>query len=96
MAFAKLRLIIIFLLGFHVLGGNWVLAIRNDDGVNFDLNYNVTWGYDHVSLFNDGKELQLSMDKSSGYFRLHVFSLSLSLTPLSLYILFSFFLRIFK
>ncbi|XP_007049742.2 PREDICTED: xyloglucan endotransglucosylase/hydrolase protein 2 [Theobroma cacao] len=36
------------------------------DIVRFDENYEITWGYDHVLLFNQGREVQLSMDISSG------------------------------
>ncbi|CAN0915393.1 Xyloglucan endotransglucosylase/hydrolase protein 2 [Linum grandiflorum] len=47
------------------------LGCRNNVVVNggetpFDENYGVTWGYDHVSQINQGTEVQLSMDRSSG------------------------------
>ncbi|XP_047330174.1 xyloglucan endotransglucosylase/hydrolase protein 2-like [Impatiens glandulifera] len=32
----------------------------------FDQNYFVTWGSDHFSNINNGKEIQLTLDKSSG------------------------------
>ncbi|PIN08218.1 Xyloglucan:xyloglucosyl transferase [Handroanthus impetiginosus] len=34
--------------------------------VPFDLNYEVTWGNDHVSILNQESEVQLSMDAQSG------------------------------
>ncbi|KAL3850411.1 hypothetical protein ACJIZ3_012293 [Penstemon smallii] len=34
--------------------------------IAFDVNYNVTWGNDHVLLFNQGRQVQLSMDVQSG------------------------------
>ncbi|CAI9300818.1 unnamed protein product [Lactuca saligna] len=34
--------------------------------VAFDQNYNVTWGNHHAQLLNQGKEVQLSLDQSSG------------------------------
>lgn len=39
---------------------------RGRGGVDFDKNYVVTWGQDHVLKLNQGKEVQLSMDHSSG------------------------------
>ncbi|XP_042490363.1 xyloglucan endotransglucosylase/hydrolase protein 2-like isoform X2 [Macadamia integrifolia] len=33
---------------------------------SFDTNYEITWGNDHVQSINQGREIQLSMDKSSG------------------------------
>lgn len=55
--------------------------------VAFDQNYNVTWGNHHAQLLNQGKEVQLSLDQSSGVlyillslspfyiFRFHVFTI---------------------
>jgi len=33
---------------------------------SFDQNYEVIWGDDHVVSLNQGKEVQLTMDNSSG------------------------------
>ncbi|XP_059625210.1 xyloglucan endotransglucosylase/hydrolase protein 2-like [Cornus florida] len=33
---------------------------------SFDVNYSITWGNDHVLPLNQGREIQLSMDKFSG------------------------------
>lgn len=35
--------------------------------LSFDQNYKVIWGDDHVVSLNHGKEIQLTMDNSSGY-----------------------------
>ncbi|XP_043719947.1 xyloglucan endotransglucosylase/hydrolase protein 2-like [Telopea speciosissima] len=32
----------------------------------FDTNYEITWGYDHVQSIDQGTQIQLSMDNSSG------------------------------
>ena len=34
--------------------------------ISFDQNYEVTWGDNHVVSLNQGKEIQLTMDNSSG------------------------------
>ncbi|XP_052623429.1 xyloglucan endotransglucosylase/hydrolase protein 2-like [Lactuca sativa] len=34
--------------------------------VSFDENYKITWGNEHVQLLNQGQEVQLSLDNSSG------------------------------
>ncbi|KAL2540752.1 Xyloglucan endotransglucosylase/hydrolase protein 2 [Abeliophyllum distichum] len=39
---------------------------RARDDVNFDVNYNITWGKDHVLSLNQGRQVQLSMDIQSG------------------------------
>jgi len=33
---------------------------------SFDENYQITWGYDHITPLHGGQEIQLSMDASSG------------------------------
>ncbi|KAL3725114.1 hypothetical protein ACJRO7_030172 [Eucalyptus globulus] len=33
---------------------------------SFDENYQITWGYDHITPLDGGQEIQLSMDASSG------------------------------
>nr|KAJ0185560.1 hypothetical protein LSAT_V11C900460460 [Lactuca sativa] len=33
---------------------------------SFDENYKIIWGNQHVQLLNQGREVQLSLDKSSG------------------------------
>lgn len=43
-----------------------VINININQEVSFDKNYVVTWGQDHVLKVNQGKEVQLSMDHSSG------------------------------
>ncbi|KAL5562116.1 hypothetical protein UlMin_031863 [Ulmus minor] len=61
--------VFLYLFVFVLLDG-WgvlVVAIReNTSDISFDQNYNVKWGFDHVLLLNQGKNVQLSMDKSSG------------------------------
>jgi len=39
---------------------------RGRGAIDFDVNYVVTWGQDHILKLNQGKEVQLSMDYSSG------------------------------
>ncbi|CAE5977198.1 unnamed protein product [Arabidopsis arenosa] len=39
---------------------------RGRGGTDFDVHYAVTWGQDHILKLNQGKEVQLSMDQSSG------------------------------
>ncbi|XP_010440650.1 PREDICTED: xyloglucan endotransglucosylase/hydrolase protein 2 [Camelina sativa] len=39
---------------------------RGRGGIDFDKNYVVTWGQNHVLKLNQGKEVELSMDQSSG------------------------------
>lgn len=36
--------------------------------IPYDVNYNIIFGNQHVVSFNQGRELQISMDKSSGIF----------------------------
>ncbi|XVF32181.1 hypothetical protein REPUB_Repub17cG0059800 [Reevesia pubescens] len=43
-----------------------VIAKTSADIVRFDENYEITWGNDHVFSLNQGTEIQLSMDISSG------------------------------
>lgn len=40
---------------------------RSEEILVFDQNYKVTWGDNHVMSLNQGKEIQLTMDNSSGY-----------------------------
>lgn len=40
---------------------------NTDTDTNFDQNYYITWGKDHFQSTNQGKEIQLSLDASSGY-----------------------------
>jgi xyloglucan:xyloglucosyl transferase len=60
-------LIFIFLLVLvpHVVQGREIR--RNEEIITFDQNYKVTWGGNHVMSINQGKEIQLTMDYSSGY-----------------------------
>ncbi|XP_073010416.1 xyloglucan endotransglucosylase/hydrolase protein 2-like [Typha latifolia] len=44
--------------------GRRILA--DDQQSGFDQNYVITWGGNHVSFLDQGREIQLSMDKSSG------------------------------
>ncbi|CAN1318402.1 Xyloglucan endotransglucosylase/hydrolase protein 2 [Linum perenne] len=39
---------------------------RGETETPFEMNYGVTWGYDHFSSINQGTQVQLSMDKASG------------------------------
>ncbi|KAL6500009.1 hypothetical protein OROGR_027919 [Orobanche gracilis] len=48
---------------FLVLGSG--VHVKSDDK-QFDVNYDVTWGNDHVSFIDQGREVQLSMDINSG------------------------------
>ncbi|RHN39080.1 putative xyloglucan:xyloglucosyl transferase [Medicago truncatula] len=60
-------LIYIFLV--VVLVPHVVLAreIMRSEEIIFDQNYKVTWGDNHVISINQRKEIQLTMDYSSGY-----------------------------
>jgi xyloglucan:xyloglucosyl transferase len=61
---------LIFIILLVVLIPHVVLAReigRNEEVISFDQNYKVTWGGDHVMYINQGKEIQLTMDYSSGY-----------------------------
>lgn len=51
-----------------ILGGLGVIACENSDTVSFDENYHITWGSDHVLASNQGSQIQLSMDRSTGLF----------------------------
>lgn len=41
--------------------------LANGD-ISFDTNYNVTWGFDHALRMDEGKQMQIYMDKYSGIF----------------------------
>ncbi|KAL9436294.1 hypothetical protein AB3S75_022360 [Citrus x aurantiifolia] len=43
-----------------------VIAAATKSDVKFDQNYYITWGNDHVLSLNQGRAIQLSMDRSSG------------------------------
>lgn len=45
---------------------------RGRGGIDFDVHYVVTWGQDHILKLNQGKEVQLSMDQSSGSLFLYI------------------------
>lgn len=45
---------------------SWVLASEGGD-ISFYRNYKVTWGANNVLSLDQGREIQLSMDASSGY-----------------------------
>ncbi|PON70827.1 Xyloglucan endotransglucosylase/hydrolase [Parasponia andersonii] len=62
MAFSVLVFFVFLVLGCRGL----LVATQNTDNTSFDQNYQVTWGFDHVLSSNQGREIQLSMDKSSG------------------------------
>ncbi|KAJ7961540.1 Xyloglucan endotransglucosylase/hydrolase [Quillaja saponaria] len=47
-----------------LLGG--VLSISGSSEISFNNNYSVTWGNDHVLSSNNGSQVQLSLDISSG------------------------------
>lgn len=42
------------------------IAAATKSDVKFDQNYYITWGNDHVLSLNQGRAIQLSMDRSSG------------------------------
>lgn len=46
---------------------NVVTTGRAREDVDFDETYGVSWGGDHVFRMNRGRDLQLSLDQSSGY-----------------------------
>ncbi|KAM7527414.1 hypothetical protein LguiB_030824 [Lonicera macranthoides] len=52
-------------ISFLLFGLVLVGSSRGSD-LSFDVGYGITWGNDHVTSLNQGKEIQLSMDKSSG------------------------------
>ena len=56
--------LIFFLVPFLVCGG--VFGSGKNGKIGFDENYKVIWGGDHVVSLNQGKEIQLSMDRVSG------------------------------
>lgn len=49
-----------------VLGEVLILAGGASSDSSFDVNYYVTWGSSNVLSLNEGGEIQLSMDISSG------------------------------
>ncbi|GAV70710.1 Glyco_hydro_16 domain-containing protein/XET_C domain-containing protein [Cephalotus follicularis] len=51
-------------LSFLLLGE--VLLVSGSSDTSFNQSYDITWGYNHVLSLNDGREIQLSMDASSG------------------------------
>jgi len=80
LAFALLGGVI--LLAFALLGGVTMRRQSDVDQTGFDQNYAVGWGRDHVKFLDNGRLVQLSMDKSSGnssiwlWFFHHAFMLS--------------------
>ncbi|XP_062078174.1 xyloglucan endotransglucosylase/hydrolase protein 2-like [Humulus lupulus] len=64
MAFSVLGFFVFVFLGFEGLVR--IRSEKSDDNTSFDENYKVTWGFDHVLSLNQGTQIQLSMDKSSG------------------------------
>ncbi|XP_050208060.1 xyloglucan endotransglucosylase/hydrolase protein 2-like [Mercurialis annua] len=55
----------LWFLAYFLIGGVLSKRIIRDTNI-FDKHYQVTWGKDHVLLLNQGKEIQLSMDNTSG------------------------------
>ncbi|KAK3021636.1 hypothetical protein RJ639_046360 [Escallonia herrerae] len=45
---------------------SWGLACCRASGGSYDANYDITWGSNNVVSSNQGREVQLSMDQSSG------------------------------
>jgi len=43
-----------------------VVQGKMDTETRFDQNYEVIWGDDHVVSLNQGRQIQLTMDNSSG------------------------------
>ena len=64
MAFSVLVFFLFLVLGWRP---GLVASQSSADNTSFDKNYQVTWGFDHVLSLNQGREVQLSMDTSSGY-----------------------------
>lgn len=50
-----------------ILSLNNPLAIGMDDTVPFGVNYSPTWGGNHLTVLDDGKQVQLLLDKHSGF-----------------------------
>ncbi|KAG8371732.1 hypothetical protein BUALT_Bualt13G0118700 [Buddleja alternifolia] len=46
--------------------GTTINNVGAGSNVEFDVNYNVAWGNDHVLFLNQGREVQVSMDIRSG------------------------------
>ncbi|KAF7119446.1 hypothetical protein RHSIM_Rhsim13G0046700 [Rhododendron simsii] len=59
--------VILFLLFGVLLGEVLILAGGASSDSSFDVNYYVTWGSSNVLSLNEGGEIQLSMDISSGF-----------------------------
>lgn len=57
---------VLFLLFGVLLGEVILLAGGASSDSSFDVNYYVTWGSSNVLSLDEGGEIQLSMDKSSG------------------------------
>ena len=81
--------IFVFLL---VLVADGVLAGgREREEISFDQNYEVIWDGSFVVPLNQGKEIQLTMDKSSGYNKPFSLPLSRRMHHLSFYLLYYFY-----
>ncbi|XP_018847735.1 xyloglucan endotransglucosylase/hydrolase protein 2-like [Juglans regia] len=64
MGFSVPAFLLLFLL--PLLDDLVLSSAEGTDIISFYENYNVTWGFDHVLSLNQGREIQLSMDSSSG------------------------------
>ncbi|KAF3435960.1 hypothetical protein FNV43_RR23052 [Rhamnella rubrinervis] len=62
MGFAVVSLFVFYVL----LQQGWAATTESNIPINFYQNYQVTWGFNHVSAINRGTEVQLSLDMSSG------------------------------
>lgn len=60
MGFAVVLLFVFYVL----LRQGWAAATESTNPISFYENYQVTWGFDHVTAI--GTEVQLSLDMSSG------------------------------
>lgn len=49
-----------------------ITGVMGSENKRFDENYVVTWGNEHVMYTNGGRDVQLSMDQSSGKLKLHI------------------------
>lgn len=58
--------VLFLLFGVVLLGEVILLAGGASSDSSFDVNYYVTWGSSNVLSLDEGGEIQLSMDKSSG------------------------------
>ncbi|KAM3234253.1 xyloglucan endotransglucosylase/hydrolase protein 2 [Capsicum annuum] len=62
MYYSSIYIKVMYLFGFLLLR----VFSKGDQNVPYDVHYNIIYGNQHVVSFNQGRELQISMDNSSG------------------------------